>query len=130
MVGKMMAIMVGKRIRNLWAESRLHAGFQRAPDKMRIILTVGRLRRVLSFAMIGKSRAGLCENNDVTKLTLFFYSYFSFTTLNTACLKAQKWFLGVGGAKKIILFMKFFLVGHTYPIITEFSWTKCESHLN
>ena len=28
---------------------------------------------------------------------------------NTACLKAQKWFLGVGGAKKIILFMKFFL---------------------
>ena len=48
----------------------------------------------------------------------------------TACLKAQKWFLGVGGAKKINFFLEIFFLGHTYSMTTEFTWTNCESHLN
>ena len=39
----------------------------------------------------------------------------------TACLKAQKWFLGVGGAKKQNFFLKIFFLGHTYPMTTEFT---------
>ena len=50
--------------------------------------------------------------------------------LCTACLKAQIWFLGVGGAKKINFFLEIFFLGHTYSMTTEFTWTNCESHLN
>ena len=48
----------------------------------------------------------------------------------TACLKAKKWFLGVGGAIKKAIFLKLILLGHTYPMTTEFSWTNCKLYFN
>ena len=48
----------------------------------------------------------------------------------TACLTTQKWFLGVDGTKKRNIFLKLFFLGHTYTMTKEFTWTKCEPHLN
>ena len=35
---------------------------------------------------------------------------------DTACLKAQKWFLAVAVVKNHAFFLNFFLTGHIYPI--------------
>ena len=46
----------------------------------------------------------------------------------TACLKAQKWFLGVGGANFVFFVLKQILLGHNYPMTMDFTWTNCEPH--
>ena len=42
----------------------------------------------------------------------------------TACPKAKKQFLAVGGALKKVVVLIFFFVDHPYPLSTEFAWTK------